>query len=35
MIDHYVGVSLDAIWTDHHGCPVFLLENGALLAELI
>jgi hypothetical protein len=34
-IYHHMGVPLDATYTDHQGRPVFLVDNGAPLAELI
>ena len=34
-IYHHMGVPLDATYTDHQGRPIFLVDNGAPLAELI
>jgi uncharacterized protein (DUF1501 family) len=34
-IYHHMGVPLDATYRDHQGRPVFLVDNGAPLAELI
>ena len=34
-IYHHMGVPLNATYTDHQGRPVFLVDNGAPLAELL